>query len=108
MVEARGRTGRKPTEAERKAADPSAKPARVNPLDREPTWRGSANRAVIAAAVFVVAVIFLFNEPAKTAISLGAFMFIIYIPMGYYTDRFLYRRRQAKKAAGGSAKPKAG
>jgi hypothetical protein len=28
-------------------------------------------------------------------------MFLIYIPLGFYTDQFLYRRRQAKKAQGG-------
>jgi hypothetical protein len=25
-------------------------------------------------------------------------MFLLYIPLGYYTDLFIYRRRQAKKA----------
>jgi hypothetical protein len=99
MVEARGRTGRKPTEEERdltKAA--GGKPKRVSPMDREPTWRGSTNRAVIAAVVFMAAVILLFKQPIAGAVSLGAVMFFLYIPMGYYTDRFLWRRRQAKKA----------
>ena len=100
MVEARGRTGRKPTDSERKPAA-GAKERRPSPMDREPTWRGSVNRAAIAAAVFMVAVIALFRQPAAQGVSLGAFMFFLYIPMGYYTDRFLYRRRQAKKAAGG-------
>jgi hypothetical protein len=101
MVEARGRTGRKPTEEERTAAKADAKPRRQSALDREPTWRGSANRAVVAAAVFVAAVLLIFKQPAAQAVSLGAFMFLLYIPMGYYTDRMMYRRRQAKKASGG-------
>ena len=39
------------------------------------------------------------QAPAQ-AFSLGAFMFLLYIPMGYYTDSFMYKRRQAKKARG--------
>ena len=98
MVEQRGRTGRKLEESERKPAGGAKR--RPSPLDREPSWRSSANRAVIAAAVFIAAVIVIFHQAPAQAFSLGAFMFLLYIPMGYYTDSFMYKRRQAKKARG--------
>jgi hypothetical protein len=48
--------------------------------------------------VFLVAVLLLFKQQPLQAISLACFMVLIYLPMGYYTDLFLYRRRQRKKA----------
>ena len=100
MVEVRGRTGRKPTDEER--AKPLntkelARQRRLERLDRQPTWRGAANRAAIAAALFVVEVILLGQRPA-TAFSLGAFMLLLYIPLSYYTDLVIYNRRRKKKA----------
>ena len=99
MVEARGRTGRKPTDEELKAdTKAEARRRREERLDRPPTWRGALNRAAIAAALFVVAVIVLGQSPAA-AVSLGAVMLLIYVPLSYYTDLFIHRRRQAKKAS---------
>jgi anti-sigma-K factor RskA len=99
MVETRGRTGRKPTDSEkpvdRKAA---ARQARIDRFNRPPTWRGALNRAAIAAVLFVVAVILLGQQPA-TAVSLGALMLLLYVPMSYYTDLMIYNRRQKKKKA---------
>jgi hypothetical protein len=43
-------------------------------------------------------VLLLFKQQPLQAISLACFMVLIYLPMGYYTDLFLYRRRQRKKA----------
>ena len=37
------------------------------------------------------------KQPIAAAIALGGFMLLLYIPLGYYTDLFLYRRRQAKQ-----------
>ena len=99
MVETRGRTGRKPTGSE-KAQDPkaAARQARMDRFNRPPTWRGALNRAAIAAVLFVVAVILLGQKPA-TAVSLGAVMLLLYVPMSYYTDLLIWNRRQKKKAA---------
>jgi hypothetical protein len=102
MVETRGRTGRKPTAEERKLDEKAqARARREERMNRPPTWRGALNRAGIAAGLFVVAVIVLGQSPAA-AVSLGAIMLLIYVPLSYYTDNFIYKRRQAKKA-----KPKA-
>lgn len=99
MVESRGRTGRKPTDSERKLdAKAEARAKRLERLDRPPNWRAALNRAAIAALLFVVAVILLGQKPA-TAASLGVVMLLLYVPMSYYTDLVIYNRRQRKKAS---------
>lgn len=98
-IESRGRTGRKPTAGERGAGkSEKSRQQRLARLDRPPTWRSAANRALIAAGLFLVAVLVLFRQKPLPAISLSAFMVLVYLPMGYYTDLFLYRRRQRQKA----------
>jgi hypothetical protein len=94
-VEVRGRTGRKPEASERKVDRRAA--ARRDRFSRPPTWRGAANRALFATLVFVAIVTFAFGQKPAAAIALGGFMLLLYIPMGYYTDMLLYRRRQAKQ-----------
>ena len=100
IVESRGRTGRKPTDAE-KASQSRADTRRQRMEDRRdqpPTWRGAANRAAIASALFVVVVIALFDQPVQTSVYVGLMAFLFYIPLGYYVDLGLYRRHQRKKA----------
>lgn len=99
QVEARGRTGRKPTEAERKG-DPKAeaRARRLERLDRPPTWRGAINRAAVATLFFFLLLVLFFREqPFEGKIFIALFMLLVYVPMGYYTDLFVYRRRQAKR-----------
>ena len=98
MVESRGRTGRPQTAEEKKAAaKQTARERRMNRLNTPPTWRGALNRAGIAAALFGVLMIVIGNT-VPAAVSLAAVMLLIYIPMSYYTDLFIYRRQQRKKA----------
>ncbi|MGI8730370.1 MAG: hypothetical protein ACR2LK_10340 [Solirubrobacteraceae bacterium] len=102
VVETRGRTGRRPTEAERKASEKqSAAQARKDRLMRPPTWRSAAQRAAIAAIVFGLLLVLPFLpfeiEPVR-AIPLTFFVFLFYVPLGYYTDQFVYRRRQKIEA----------
>jgi hypothetical protein len=101
MVESRGRTGRRPEAGERDKLDPKAEARRkrAERLDNPPTWRGALNRAAIAAVMFGVLLIVIGQNPAA-AVSLAAVMLLIYIPMSFYTDMFIYRRRQKTKAAG--------
>ena len=91
-IESRGRTGRKPLPEER------PRKTRADRFDKPPTWQGAAGRAGIAAGIFLIAVIALFRQPVSAAVPIAMFMFLVYIPLGFYTDQFLYRRRQAKKA----------
>ena len=104
MIESRGRTGRKPTEAERKNATAKGS-ARPNRFDKPPTWRGSLNRALIAIVAFAVLLLVIpgFNVKPVAIIPLAAVMLAIYVPMGYYTDQYMYRRRQRKLAEQRSA-----
>ncbi len=62
-----------------------------------PTWRGAVNRALIASAIFLVLLLVLFKQPIAQALGLSAFMVLLYIPMGYYMDRFFYRMRMRKE-----------
>lgn len=95
QIEARGRTGRKPTPAERRQ---SAREQRLQRLDRPPTWRGAINRASIAAGLFfALLLVFFRDQGVGSKLLITAFMFLVYIPMGYYTDLFVYRRRQARR-----------
>ena len=99
IVETRGRTGRRPEPAKSKSSirrDRYAKP---------PTWQSAINRALIAIAIFIAVVILVLGQNPAAALALGVFMLLIYVPMGYYTDLFIYRRRQAKLAGGKAPAP---
>jgi hypothetical protein len=101
FVEHRGRTSRPPSPEERKKA---ARADRMNRFSKPPTWRSAANRALIATVLFVVVIVFALGQPVQSAVALGGFMLLLYIPIGYYTDTYFYRRRQqqiANKRSGG-------
>jgi hypothetical protein len=95
-IEARGRTGRAPTPAERRKADASAR--REHRLEQPPTWRGAVNRAAIAAVVFGVIALFALGQPPAGAAALALLAFGMYVPSGYYIDKVIYERRQRQKA----------
>ena len=106
MIETRGRTGRPPTAAERKQSDrETAAQRRRDRMMREPSWKAASQRAALAAIVFGLLLAFAFQTPNAQAISLTAFVFLFYIPLGYYTDQFIYRRR-VKQEANKQAKAK--
>src|ERR1039458_3355786 len=95
-VESRGRTGRKPTAAEKsgKAGEVArAKEKRLDKRDRPPTWLGALYRAM-AAAVLMLLVSILLIKKSEEAIKLFPIVLALYWPISYYTDRWLYRRRQ--------------
>jgi hypothetical protein len=104
IVESRGRTGRKPTTAEKKAGvtgAPKAKgaQARLDRFDRPPTWLGAFWRALAAAVLMVAVSLLLFakKDPAEAFLIFPAVL-AIYVPISYYTDLWVYRRRQRGKA----------
>jgi hypothetical protein len=96
-VERAGRTGRPRTREEAKQI---ARQRRTERLDRQPSWKSAINRAAIAAAVFGVLVVVLFGRAIAQGVALAAFMFLLYIPLGYFTDTMIYRFRQRRKAGG--------
>lgn len=71
---------------------------RANRFDQPPTWRSAFNRALVAIVFFVFLVILIFKQPVASAVALSGVMLLIYVPMGYYTDLWLYNRRQRQKA----------
>jgi Flp pilus assembly protein TadB len=93
-IERAGRTGRPQT---REDAKQIARQRRQERLDKPPTWSSSVNRAAIAAAVFAVLVVVLFDRTVAQGAILGAFMFLLYIPLGYVTDVAIHRYRLKKK-----------
>src|SRR3954465_3849157 len=100
-IERAGRTGkptgtRTPTKSEQRYA---ARQARVNKFDKPPTWRSSINRAAFASVIptIFVAVV---QKNVAAGVVLGFVAMIFYVPMSYYTDRALYRRRQRQKQRG--------
>ncbi len=111
VIESRGRTGRPPSAAERKQTDKElAAQRRRERMMRQPTWKSATTRAALAAVVFGVLLVFAFATPAAQAVSLTGLVFLFYIPLGYYTDQFIYRRRvksEAAKSGKATAKPKA-
>jgi hypothetical protein len=106
VVEARGRTGRKPTAAEKSAAGrdkADARAKRLDRLDRPPTWRGAFYRSM-AAAVLMLLVSLVLLKNKNQAIAIFPLVLGVYVPISYYTDRWMYRRRMRSKARRASEK----
>jgi hypothetical protein len=92
-IEARGRTGRKPSAADQKKTDRSA--MRRERLAQPPTWNKAILRAAAASALlFVLTQIGLFqdNVPLSQALVICLFAMLIYIPLGYMFDSWMYKR----------------
>lgn len=96
-IETRGRTGRKPTSAE-KGSPVSKEERRQARLGKPPSWRSSFQRALLATVVFdALAVVALKLSPAGV-IPFTVFVVAIYTVFGYAFDSALHKRRQRKKA----------
>jgi hypothetical protein len=107
-IERRGRTSKPPesSSSTRKPATRStgtsggrkltAAERREQRLSEPPTWRGALNRAAFAAAILVLFISVVQKNIAQ-GVVMGVFALAIYVPMSYYTDLALYRRRQRKR-----------
>jgi hypothetical protein len=96
-VEARGRTGRKPTDQERRKGSTAS--VREERRFQEPTWMGAATRAGLASVMLLVLFISGIagqNQSIATAIALSLAAFLIYVPLGYKVDRIFWERRMRK------------
>jgi hypothetical protein len=98
-IERSGRTGRPRTREEAKKI---SRERRAERLDRPPTLKGAAQRAAIAAAIFGVLIVLAFGRSPAQGAFIAVFMFLIYIPLGFATDKAIYNFRQRRKAGGGS------
>jgi hypothetical protein len=96
-IEARGRTGRKPTAAEEQRK--AGAQAREDRRFVEPTWTSAAVRAGLASVMlFVLFQVGLAGDEQTIATSLilSIAAFLIYVPLGYQVDRVFWRRRMRK------------
>jgi hypothetical protein len=103
MIEARGRTGRKPTGSEKGKSDPrkGGKAAPGHRLDSPPSWKGAAGRAAGASLIFFVALVLLFKRPPLPSLAIAVLMLAVYTPLGFYTDLWIHRRRMRRQAEKG-------
>jgi hypothetical protein len=90
----RGRRSRPRSRQEAKARARSGRAAR---FERPPTWRSATNRGLVAAGLFVVLLLVVFGRPPAESIAFGVFMLAFYIPMGYFIDSMIWRRRQRSR-----------
>jgi hypothetical protein len=97
VVESRGRTGRRPTEEElRKSSGGGAPGRRVKP----PSWNSAfLKSALMAALLFLFTRIGLFGDevPVSQSLVLCAFALLLYTPLAYVTDRWVYNRDQRRR-----------
>jgi len=100
FVESRGRTGRKPTAAEKSGDAREVAKARQPKLDRRdrpPSWRSAFVRAMFAAILMLLLVIVLTGK-SNQAIALFPIVLLLYVPISYLTDKWMYDRRMRKQA----------
>jgi hypothetical protein len=102
-IEARGRTGRKPTGEEgRKSGRQSARERR---LAKPPSWNSAALKALaMAVLLFALTQIGLLGKSHDIGQSLllATLALVFYTPLAYMTDKFVYNRmlRQREKQKG--------
>jgi hypothetical protein len=105
VVESRGRTGRKPTAAEKTGPVKASAAARQRTLDKRdqpPTWKAAFYKAMIATVLLLLITIFLLKN-SNSAVALFPVVLIGYTVISYYTDKWVFDRRQRKKAKEGKA-----
>jgi len=103
VVESRGRTGRKPTAAEKRSDQRElarAREKRIDRRDRPPTWRGAFLKAMVAGVLFLLFVI-LFVGGSGSALGLFPIVLVMYTLISYYTDRWIYNRRRSRAGTAG-------
>jgi hypothetical protein len=99
VVEARGRTGRRPTADEQKTG--TRQSARDLRMSKPPTWRSAFMKAgLMAGLLFLFTRIGLFGSNAELgqSIVICVFALLLYTPIAYLTDKFVYTRYQRRKA----------
>ena len=95
VIETRGRTGRRPTEEELRKST-----ARERRMNKPPSWNSAfLKSSLMAGLLFVFTRIGLFGDevPVSQSIVLCAFALLLYTPLAYVTDRWVYQRAQRRK-----------
>jgi hypothetical protein len=105
-IDRRGPRGRPRTREEAKARAKQKRKV-VDRRDYAPTWRSAFNRAALGAALFFVLAMVLLKQTFASSLAISVLMMAFYVPLGYYVDRFLWRRRMAKQRAARQARANA-
>ena len=98
VVESRGRTGRRPTEEE--LGGRTKESARERRLNKPPSWNAAfLKSALMAGLLFLFTRVGLFGGevPIGQSIVLCAFALLLYTPLAYVTDKWVYQRAQRRK-----------
>lgn len=91
MVESRGRTGARPSDASSSKGGPR--------VPQPASWQKAATKALLPVVILIPLMLFLNKKSSVTAVlSLAAFAYILYVPLAYYTDRWAYQRYLKKNA----------
>lgn len=101
-IVARGRTGRPPSAEEKKRSDRDSR--REERLNRKPTVKGSAQKALLGAAFMFVFALFIIkpkNGGSRIVPALieAVIAGLLYFVAMYYFETAMWRRRMKKKAA---------
>jgi hypothetical protein len=97
VVESRGRTGRAATPEERKKSGQTGRQRQIKP----PSWKGAIGKAaMMSVLLFALTRLGLFgrNVPIAQSLLLSLFALVLYSPLAYMTDRFVYQRQQRRSA----------
>ncbi len=113
-IDNRGPRGRPRTREEAKARarqkrstkGKTGKTGRIDPRDRPPSWASAFKRGLVGAVIFFLLFWLAFGRPMAAAAGLSVVMLAMYVPLGYYIDRFMYRRRMSQQQAARAAKQK--
>jgi hypothetical protein len=101
-IEARGRTSRG---AVKLSPAEERKRARDERMNKPPTWKSAATKAgLMAALLFVLTQVGVLGRDMTLATSVffAAAALLIYTPLAYATDVFVYKRTQARRAKAGA------
>jgi hypothetical protein len=96
VVQSRGRTSRPASPEERKKQ--KREETRAARLDREPTWRGALNKALLAGGFMFIFLLVTSKFKILPSVVFALFAMAIYVPGGFYLEMFLYRRRMKGKS----------
>ena len=98
VVESRGRTGRRPTAEEQKKA--SRESLRQQRMNKPPTWNSAFMKAALMAGLlflFTRLGVFGSDTTIGQSLILCVFALLLYTPIAYATDKFVYSRAQRRR-----------
>ena len=91
----RRRRSRPRTREEARAQARRSSGQRGDRRDRPPTWQSAFNRALLMSGILFLLMAVAFGRALGASAVLAITMLALYVPAGYYLERFLYNRRRA-------------